>query len=126
MNDLQILIEQMVSDISSQSIGLDDLRLRLFLNWLSVHNSQMKTISDFHEQVGDRFQKDVVLNKDGNIEERLKTGLKAWFETLPMQGLLWEYRIILDEIAWWRDLDQRRLTMILEAEEKQGDGQTIR
>jgi hypothetical protein len=33
-----------------------------------------------------------------------------------MQGLLWEYHLILNEIAWWRDLDPRRLSMILGSE----------
>ena len=34
MNDMQVLIEQMVSDISSQAVRLDEVRLQKFLEWL--------------------------------------------------------------------------------------------
>jgi hypothetical protein len=39
-----------------------------------------------------------------------------WIESLPMQELLREYHLILDEIAWWRNLDARRLSMIMRSE----------
>ncbi len=103
MNELQILIDQMVSDISTQAMMLDDLRLQSFLNWLNAHRSQMKTMSGLDER-----------SCAGRIDEHLETGLKMWFATLPMQGLLWEYRLILDEIAWWRDLDPGRLFVMTE------------
>ena len=119
MNDMQILIEQMVSDISGQAVRLDDLRLQLFLNWLNAHSNKVKTITILDGQVGEQIQMDVAVRDTESIAERLKTGLRGWFACLPMQGLLWEYHIILDEITWWRDLDHHRLVMIMGSEERQ-------
>ncbi|MCK6584778.1 MAG: hypothetical protein L6Q49_16915 [Anaerolineales bacterium] len=116
MNDLNILIEQMAADISSQAVRLDDLRLKLFLEWLKAHSSKVKAITDPHAQGGLQVQIDAALIRDGIREERLKTGLRMWIESLPMQEMLREYHLILDEIAWWRDLDARRLSMIMRSE----------
>jgi hypothetical protein len=112
MNDMHILIEQMISDICDQAIRLDDLRLRMFLNWLGAHGSKIKTITKSDEQPDKRIE----FQSDGRMDECLKNGLRNWFESLSMQGLLWEYHLILNEIAWWRDLDPRRLAMILKSE----------
>jgi len=38
MNDLKELLDQMMVDISSQALRLDDVRLRLFLNWLNTRS----------------------------------------------------------------------------------------
>lgn len=116
MNDLHILIEQMAADISSQAVRLDDLRLKLFLEWLNAHSRKVKVITDPHAQEGLQVQIDAALIREGIREERLKTGLGMWIESLPMQELLREYHLILDEIAWWRDLDARRLSMIMRSE----------
>lgn len=116
MSDMQILIDQMVSDISSQAVRLDDLRLHLFLNWLNAHSSKVKTITGSDGQAGEQVQVDVEILLEGRLDESFKNGLRAWFESLPMPGLLWEYHLILDEITWWRDLDPRRLIMILRSE----------
>jgi hypothetical protein len=118
MNDLQVLIEQMVSDISGQAVRLKGLRLRQFLGWLGAHSSKVKVGTESDELVGKKIVLDVSMDWNENFEVHLKTNLKVWFESLPMQGLLWEYHLILDEIAWWRDLDARRLMMILRSEEK--------
>ena len=112
MNDMHILIEQMTSDISGQAIRLDDLRLRMFLNWLNAHGSKIKTITKSDGQPGKRIE----FQSDGRMDECLKNGLRPWLESLTTQGLLWEYHLILNEIAWWRDLDPRRLSMILGSE----------
>jgi hypothetical protein len=118
MNDLQSLIDQMAVDISSQAAQLDDLRLPRFLAWLSAHSIKVKIAADANESIGNQVPMDVTLDQEATIEERLKLNLKTWFESLPLRGLLWEYRLILDEIAWWRDLDPHRLNMILRPEEK--------
>ncbi len=109
---MHILIEQMTSDISGQAIRLDDLRLRLFLNWLNAHSSKVNSIAGSDGQAGKRME----FQSEGRIDECLKNGLRTWFESLPMQGLLWEYHLILNEIAWWRDLDPRRLIRIMRSE----------
>ena len=108
MNDMQVLIEQMVSDISSQAARLDEVRLQKFLEWLKSHSSKVKTEEQVHIEVA--------VHGEGSIDDRLKNGLKRWFESLPMQGLLWEYHLLLNEIAWWHDLDPRTLTRILRSE----------
>ena len=106
MNDVNVLIEQMVSDISTQIFQLDDRRLRLFLNWLTAHSSKVKATA--------RLVIDQLRGRD--IEKRFNSALKAWLESLPTEGMLWEYRIIMDEIAWWRNLDPQRMKMIVESE----------
>lgn len=116
MIDLNVLIEQIAEDISSQTLRLDDLRLKLFLEWLKAHSSKVKAITDHHAQKGLQVQMDVAFSREGNMEERLKVSLKMWIEALPMHEMLQEYRLILDEIAWWRDLDARRLNMILKSD----------
>ena len=108
MNDMQVLIEQMVSDISSQAARLDEVRLQKFLEWLKSHSSKVKTLEQVHIEV--------VVHDEGSIDDRLKNGLKTWLESLPMPGLLWEYHLLLNEIAWWRDLDPRTLVRILRSE----------
>ena len=97
MNDMQVLIEQMVSDISSQAARLDEVRLQKFLEWLKSHSSKVKTVGQVHLEVA--------VHGEGSLDDRLKYGLKGWLESLPMPGLLWEYHLLLNEIAWWRDLD---------------------
>ena len=101
MNDMQVLIEQMVSDISSQAVRLDEVRLQKFLEWLKSHSSKVKTEEQVHIEVA--------VHGEGSIDDRLKNGLKGWLESLPMPGLLWEYRLLLNELAWWHDLDPRTL-----------------
>ena len=106
MSDWEILIEQMVLDISRQAFQLDDLCLPLFLNWLTAHCGKVR----------DAIQMDIATLRKMDSEELFKSALKAWLGSLPAQGLLWEYRLLRDEIAWWRDLDPRRLLMILKTE----------
>jgi hypothetical protein len=78
----------------------------------------VKFAGESSELVGKQVLLDVAMDREANMEEHLKLNLKRWFESLPMQRLLWEYRLILGEITWWRDLDARRLLMILRSEEK--------
>jgi len=116
MNGLNILIEQMAADISSQALRLDDVRLKLFLDWLNAHSSKVKAATDSEAQSLQLDQADIASIREEKMKDRLKAALKTWFESLPLQGMLWEYHLILDEIAWWRGLDARRLTMILRSE----------
>ena len=108
MNDMQVLIEQMVSNISSQAARLDEIRLQKFLEWLKSHSSKVKTVEQVHVEVAVRGEE--------SIDDRLKNGLKGWLESLPTPGLLWEYRLLLNELAWWHDLDPRTLARILRSE----------
>lgn len=106
MEPMNELIEQMVTDISGQARRLDPLRLGLFLAWLGAHSARVKTAR----------------LPQGGVEEGLKPALRSWFESLSMQGMLWEYRLVLDEIAWWRDLDTRRLHTLPKSQAGRRDG----
>lgn len=110
MSELNGLIDQMVLDIGTQVFQLDDQRLRMFLNWLAAHSGSMKVLA------GNVFDMDIAVLRGIDLQEGLKSALKTWLESLPAQGMLWEYRTISFEIAWWRNLDPVRLKMIVESE----------
>ena len=110
MNDMNVLIEQMVLDIGTQAYQLDDQRLRMFLNWLAAHSGSMKVLT------GNVLDMDIAVLRRTDMQEGFKSALKTWLESLPAQGMRWEYRTISFEIAWWRNLDPVRLKMILESE----------
>ena len=108
MDNFHALIDQMVTDISTQAAQLEAVRLQLFLAWLKSHSSKIAAA----------HQIQIEIQAEENPEIYLKNGLKAWFESLPIQGLLWEYNLLLGEIAWWRALDSRTLARILKSEGK--------
>jgi hypothetical protein len=110
MSASQNFIEQMVLDISLQAFRLDSIRLRLFLEWLNAHTSQINiaTPAAHHPQQPSQM----IAIVDENLEERFTNSLRTWFSSLSMQGSLWEYHLILDEIIWWRELDAQRLKML--------------
>ena len=110
MSELNGLIDQMVLDIGTQVFQLDDQRLRMFLNWLAAHSGSMKVLA------GNVFEMDIAVLRGTDLQEGIKSALKTWLESLPAQGMLWEYRTISFEIAWWRNLDPVRLKMIVESE----------
>ena len=110
MNDMNVLIDQMVLDIVTQAYQLDDQRLRMFLNWLAAHSGSMKVLT------GNVLDMEVAVLRGTDMQEQFKSALKTWLESLPAQGMLWEYRTISFEIAWWRNLDPMRLKMIVESE----------
>lgn len=108
MENMDILIEQMISEISSRAVRLDDIRLKKFLEWLNTFSSKVRIVEQFHMEVA--------VHSEGAIEDRLRDGLKQWLESLSIQNLLLEYRLILDEISWWHDLDPHSLSRILKSE----------
>ena len=110
MSELNVLIDQMVLDIGTHVFQLDDPRLRMFLNWLAAHSGSMKVLT------GDVLDMDIAVLRGSDMQEGFKSALKTWLESLPAQGMLWEYRTISFEIAWWRNLDPVRLKMIVESE----------
>jgi hypothetical protein len=97
MDEIQTLIDQMASDVARLSFQLESSRLRLFLEWLVSHSSKVRANGLARLETNDRKQ--------------LETNLKMWLQSLPVTGLLWEYRLLLDEIAWWRDLDPASSTL---------------
>lgn len=116
MNGLQVLIEQMIADISTQAARLEEVRLRRFLQWLRSHHSTVLAATPPDRQAGDGPLLEVAIQGEGEFKDRLKPALKGWFESLPLAGLLWEYHFLLVEINWWQDLDPRTLAEILKSE----------
>ena len=110
MSELNVLIDQMVLDIGTQVFQLDDQRLRMFLNWLAAHSGRMKVLT------GNVLDLDIAVLRGTDLQEGFQSALKTWLEALPAQGMLWAYRTISFEIAWWRNLDPVRLKMIVESE----------
>jgi len=110
MSELNVLIEQMVLDIGTQVYQLDDLRLRMFMNWLAAHSGRLKALT------GNVLDMDIAVLRGSEMQEQFKSALNTWLESLPAQGMLWEYRTISVEIVWWRNLDPVRLKMIVESE----------
>lgn len=113
MSEKNEVLDQMIADIFQQALRLDEVRLRFFLNWLYSHSSTVQS-KGIRRQA--RAQMDSAMLQRRDLETVFKSGLKTWLESFPMQGLLWEYRLILDEIAWWHSLDGCRLAMISASE----------
>ena len=111
MQDIQNVINQMVSYVSVQATRLDQVRFQMFVKWLKSHSSAVRNAE----------QKPVEIDAQSkeHINGHLRHGLKIWFESLPTVGLLWEYQLILTEIHWWRALDERSLARILKADDEQ-------
>jgi hypothetical protein len=91
LNKILGSVEQMALDVASQAFALESSRLRLFLDWLVSHSSMVRGSEAIQLESCDR--------------EQVELKLKTWFQSLPADGLAWEYRLLLGEIAWWRDLD---------------------
>jgi hypothetical protein len=91
MDEVLVSVEQMASEVASQAFELEPVRSRLFLDWLVSHSSMVRGSDAIQLETHDR--------------EQVQSKLKAWFESLPIDGLAWEYRLLLGEIAWWGDLD---------------------
>lgn len=106
MSDLDVLIEQMVTEIWGRAYQLDDLRLQLFLKWLTRHSIEMK------RTFGDFLDLDQVALRGLITEGQFRLDLRKWLQSIPVKGLLWEYETVITEIDWWRDLDSYRLQTI--------------
>lgn len=96
-------IEEMASEISRQALQLDEVRLDMFLRWLRNHGFKIRA------QSPGQFQ----LACSSSMRRNLETSVKQRLESFPVSGQLWEYRLVLTEISWWRDLDYARLTKIV-------------
>jgi hypothetical protein len=115
METHQILINQLVSDISIQAADLDDVRRQLFMEWLKAHHNTVNAAAFTKKQ--DLDENAATPRMEANIEAGWRANLKSWFESLPVIGMFWEYHLILSEILWWRNLDQRSLDKILKEHE---------
>ena len=97
---MHILVDRLASCICFQAARLDEIRLQMFMTWLKSHSSTVQnTLFNHADQVNEQVC-------------GLKKSLMLWFGMLPLSGLIWEYRLILTEIRWWRELDEARLIKI--------------
>ncbi len=111
MNETDILIEEIVLDIATLTGQLDELRLRMFVNWLIVHSG--KAIAAGYVAM------DIAVPRGVEMLEQVKSTLRSFLAPLSVQDMLLEYRTISSEIAWWRDLNSIRLNAFVNSEMEQ-------
>ena len=121
--DIQLSISQIAAQIVTQANSLNPVRRKLFLEWLKVHSSRVGCVGRSVALSVPKVSKDRVEITASNqnedcFENHLKSGLIIWFESLPAAGVLWEYRLILSELAWWRALDGQLLGMIMDVTDR--------
>ena len=92
MVDEQLTVAGMVDEIQVCFEELDPVRKYMFIRWLQAHSSRVKTAVSISE------------------------GLTVWLEGMHYDNLRWEFRIIMDEIDWWCNLDEHSLTKIMLAD----------
>ena len=86
---LSLSVSQMVSHICSRVDQLDVSRRYMFMQWLMIHS---RTVRSFRE---------------------VRENLNVWLGSLPPESAEWEYKLIMGETTWWRELDERRLERIM-------------
>ena len=84
------LLPNIVAGICLHANTLDEICLRNFLDWLQAHHRVDKPIQT----------------------QDLPAYLETWLTSLSPAGMLWEFHLLLDEIAWWHGLDEERLFRI--------------
>jgi hypothetical protein len=87
---VQMLIDQVATDISLQSCELGTCHLRLFLQWLKRHSSVVR------KSEGNLL----VVQASDNVGtcDVLKKVLLMWFASLLESGWFWKYQLLLMEI----------------------------
>jgi hypothetical protein len=106
--DMRLLISQIAAQIVAQATSLNFVRKKSFLECLQAHSSRVGCV--------DRCLAEMT-TANQHVESfwnHLKKALMIWFESLPAAGVLWEYRLVLSELAWWRALDGQLLDMNME------------
>lgn len=73
-----LIIDGMIKSILLRLDALEPRRKFLFLAWLQAHSFQMKNTANLQE------------------------GLENWFNKLSLPSVQWEYKLILNELEWWR------------------------
>ena len=82
-------VSDMADDICSQVNKLDVSRHYLFIEWLLMHSHAVTR------------------------EKELRENLTTWLGSMSAESVDWEYKLIVGEIRWWRDLDESRLVKIM-------------
>ena len=81
-------VEQVVQEIIAGVRELDSVWQHMFLEWLGHHASQVCCI-DLDQSL-----------------DCLSEKLSVWLDPMSLVGILWEYRLIMGEIEWWKSLEQ--------------------
>ena len=115
---MPLSIPQIAAQIVTQATSLNPVRRKLFLEWLKAHSSRVgcggrSAALSVPKVSKDRAEITAANQKEDYFENHLKGALMIWFESLPAAGVLWEYRLVLSELAWWRTLDGESLGMIM-------------
>jgi hypothetical protein len=106
--DMQLSVSQIATQIVAQATSLNSVRRKLFLEWLQAHSSRVGCVER------SQFEMTAANQQEESFWNHMKSALMTWFESLPAAGVLWEYRLILSELAWWRALDGQSLGMIMD------------
>ncbi len=93
MSEQSPSVADRVTEILAHLPALDANRKQMLFLWLQAHRSGLYFT-------------------DANLEDCLT----EWFNTLSGDGVNWEHRLILSEIAWWRDLDEPSLAEFMRSE----------
>ena len=93
----QLTVAEMVDEILIRFERLDPSRKYMFIKWLQAHGCPMKNTVNLCE------------------------GLTAWLESMRYENIQQEYRLIMGEINWWGNLDERSLTRIMLADLARND-----
>jgi hypothetical protein len=88
----QLTVTEMVDEILVRFETLDPRRKYMFIKWSQAHCDKVTNIVSVCEDV------------------------TAWLESMRHENIQWEYRLILDEIDWWSNLDEKPLTKIMLAD----------
>jgi len=117
--DMELSISQIAAQIVAQATSLESVRQKSFLDWLQAHSSRDGCVGRSAAQSVPKVSKDraeiTASNQNEDcFENHLKGALMIWFESLPVAGVLWEYRLVLSELAWWRTLDGELLSIFVD------------
>jgi hypothetical protein len=85
------LVEHMSLDLHQQAMKLDAVRLQMFTEWLQRHC------------------RGIELMRANPHRREMQMDLKRWLETFEPDALHGEYRLLVSEIAWWREADEKTL-----------------
>ena len=84
-----MVVDEMVDCISTQIDTLDPRRRYMLIEWLCAHTSRVQCVINFRE------------------------GLNGWFDAMPAECAIWEYRTITSEIDWWRGQDDNAIDRLI-------------
>lgn len=104
VEEMKTLINQIAFEIAMQMERLDEIRRKSFQTWLNAH--QRIVLTNLQKPIADM----ALTDSPSDLNSFSIADLATWLGLLPTQTLLMEYRLILEEISWWHDLEANLLT----------------